>query len=317
MTNEAVDQRWVATKFDGLDALEMQPVEVPPPAPGEVTIKVKAAGVNPIDLKMLGRLGNDPSKLPWPIGFEIAGIVTAIGQDAQPAAGEVEVGDEVVAFRIPGGYSTRVNVPAKDVLPKPPTVSFDEAAGLLLVGTTAAEMLHRVNAQAGDTILLHGASGALGSLVLQLAARIGARVVGTTSERNAENVSRYGAIPVVYGEGLADRVREAAPDGIDIALDAAGTEEALAASLELVADRQRILTVVRRDKAEELGIVYIGGGLPASTEFRDNARGELLDLAGAGEIRVPVSHHFKLAEAKFALDLVVNGSAAGKVVLRP
>lgn len=310
------DVHWVATKFDGLDSLEFRVVEVAPPAAEEVRIRVKAAGVNPIDLKILGRL-NDPSLLPLPVGYEVAGVIDAIGEDAQAATPGLGVGDEVVAFRATGGYATRVNVPAKNVFAKPPTISFDEAAGLLLVGTTALEMLDRVGARSGDTILLHGASGAIGAIVLQLAARTGATVIGTTSAKNAENVSRFGGIPIEYGPGLADRIREAAPEGVTVALDAAGTEEALETSLEFVQDRERILTIVAPNAAEEYGIRYIGGGQPESAEFRDAHRAELLELAGSGELRVPISHTFPLDEAKFALDLVAHGSAAGKVVLNP
>lgn len=328
MTNDAVDeqasqhavghtdQHWVATKFGGLESFELRPVTVPAPAAGEVTIRVKAAGVNPIDLKILSRL-NDPSLLPRPVGTEVSGIIEAIGADAQTATPGLAVGDEVVAFRTPGGYGTRINVPARDVFAKPPTLSFDEAAGLLLVGTTSAEMLATVGAKEGDVILLHGASGAIGAMALQLAARIGATVIGTTSARNAKNVSRYGGIPVEYGPGLLDRVREVAPSPVTVALDAAGTEEAIETSLALVSDLDRVLTIVQRDVAEARGFHYIGGNQPKSTEFRDAHRAEILELAGSGELQVPIAHTFKLEEAKFAIDLVAHGSAAGKVVVHP
>ncbi|MDJ1372788.1 NADP-dependent oxidoreductase [Gulosibacter molinativorax] len=308
--------RWVATKFDGLDSLEFQSFELPEPAADEITIRVAAAGVNPIDLKILGRL-SDPSLLPRPVGYELSGVVEAIGSDARPATPGLKVGDEVVAFRTPGGYATRINVPAKDVFAKPPTLSFDEAAGLLLVATTAAEMLDKVGVKEGDTVLLHGASGAIGAIVLQLAARLGATVIGTTSARNAENVSRFGGIPVEYGEGLADRVRAAAPDGVTVALDAAGTDEAIQTSLELVSDRNRILTIVVQAEAEKHGFHHVGGSNPDSAAFRDAHRAELIELAGSGELQVPISHTIPLEEAKFALDLVAHGSASGKVVLHP
>lgn len=334
MTNDAVNQQgvgqpddkhsedkhWVATKFGGLDSFALQPVTVPEPAADEVTIRVKAAGVNPIDLKILGRL-SDPALLPRPVGTEISGVIEAVGdavgQDAQTGTPGLGVGDKVVAFRTPGGYATRINAPARDVFAKPPTLSFDEAAGMLLVGTTSAEMLATVDAKDGDVILLHGASGAIGAMVLQLAARLGATVIGTTSARNAKNVSRYGGIPVEYGPGLIDRVRAAAPSGVTVALDAAGTEEALETSLALVADRNRILTIVQPQAAAKHGLHYIGGNQPKSTEFRNAHRAELLELAGSGELRVPISHTFPLKEAKFAIDLVAHGSAAGKVVIHP
>lgn len=307
--------RWVATSFGGLDALEFQPVDIPAPADDEVTIKVVAAGVNPIDLKILAML-NDPAQLPHPIGNEISGIVEAIGANAQTGTPGIAVGDEVIAQHSPGGYATRINVPAKDVFAKPSSLPFDEAAGLLLVGTTAAEMLDRVAATVGDTILLHGASGSIGAMVLQLTARLGATVIGTTSARNAENVTRFGGIPIEYGPGLTDRVRAAAPGGITAALDAAGTDEATETSLELVTDRNRIVSIAAAPGiAEQHGFHRLGG--PKSMEFRNAKRAELIALAGSGELHVHVSHRLPLTEAKDGLSLVTKHGAAGKVVLHP
>ncbi|WP_068400754.1 quinone oxidoreductase family protein [Kribbia dieselivorans] len=307
--------RWVATRFDGLDALSFEHVHVADPADDEVTIKVMAAGVNPIDLKILAVL-NDPALLPHPIGNEIAGIVEAIGTGAQAGSPGIEVGDEVIAYHSPGGYATRINVPAKDVFAKPSALPFDEAAGLLLVGTTAMEMLDRVEVKPGDTVLLHGASGSIGAMVLQLAARVGATVIGTTSARNAENVSRFGGIPIEYGPGLSDRVRAAAPEGITVALDAAGTPEATETSLEWVSDRNRILTIAAAPgAAEQHGFHRLGG--PKSVEFRNAKRAELIALAGAGEVQVHISHRLPLEQAKVGLELVTRGGAAGKVVLHP
>ncbi|WP_018295708.1 quinone oxidoreductase family protein [Corynebacterium lubricantis] len=313
--NQGSDSRWVATSFDGLDALEFEAFNLPAPADDEVTIRVESAGVNPIDLKILS-IVNDPKMLPHPIGNEISGIVEAIGKDAQTGTPGIKVGDEVIAYHTPGGYATRINVPAQDVFSKPESLPFDEAAGLLLVGTTALEMVDRVGVKAGDTVLLHGASGAIGAMVLQFAKGVGATVIGTSSAKNAENVRRFGGIPVEYGPGLADRVRAAAPEGITVALDAAGTEEATETSLEFVSDRNRILTVAAAPGvAEEHGFLRLGG--PKSMGFRNAKRAELIELAGAGEIQVPISHRLPLAEAKEGLDLVVNGGSAGKVILNP
>ncbi|MGO1544924.1 MAG: NADP-dependent oxidoreductase [Gulosibacter sp.] len=309
-----MDRRWVATEFGGnIDSLDFQAHEVPPPGSGEVTVEVRAASINRFDTKILSIL-SDPAKLPYPLGVEVSGVVTAIGEDAQPASGALAVGDDVLSFRVRGGYATRVNVRAKDVYLKPKNLSYAEAAGLLLVGTTAAEILHRVNPQAGETLLLHGASGALGESVLQQAARLGLTVIGTTSARNAKNVSDFGGIPVTYGPGLADRVRAAAPEGIDIALDAAGTDEATNVSLEFVPDHHRILTVVRGDLAKTYDFHYIDGSGEGRV-YRDSVSPELIAMAAAGTLTVPIARTYALSEAKVALKHIESGQAGGKIVL--
>ncbi|GGA70984.1 putative oxidoreductase [Pseudoclavibacter endophyticus] len=311
-----MDKRWVATSQEGLDALELQDIELPPPGPGEVAIDVRAAGVNPVDLKAVGRLAAD-APLPFPLGYELSGVVADLGPDAELASGGGAIGDEVLAFRVRGSHATRANVPGRDVFAKPASIPFDEAAGLLLVGTTAAEMLHRVDAATGETVLLHGASGAVGVSFLQQAARLGVRVIGTCSERGADEVRRFGGVPTPYGPGLEARVRELAPEGVAAALDAAGTDEAIEVSLALVSDRARILTIVRADAAEREGLLHIGGAKPASAAFRDSARQGLIALAAARELVVPIARAYPLADGRDAMELVSSGKAGGKVVLRP
>ncbi|MGO2113060.1 MAG: quinone oxidoreductase family protein [Pseudoclavibacter sp.] len=311
-----MDKRWVATFKGGPEALELQDIEVPPPGPGEIQVDVRACGVNPVDLKSIRRLTDD-SPLPFALGYELAGVVAEMGPDAQLASGGGAAGDEVLAFRVFGSHGSRVNVPAEDVYAKPADLPFDEAAGLLLAATTAAEMLYRVDAKAGETVLLHGASGAVGVSVLQQAAHLGVRVIGTSSERRAGDVRRFGGVPTTYGPGLADRVRELAPEGIDAALDAVGTDEAIETSVEFVDDRARILTIARYDVAETMGIRNIGGSQPASKVFRDGVRQRLIDLAGARELVVPIARAFPLAEGREAMELATSGKAGGKLVLIP
>ena len=309
-------QHWVATDFGGLEVFELQEVEVPAPGPGEVTIAVTAAGMNPADAKHVAR-GGDRSTLPLPIGYEVAGRLTAIGLDTEIGSGGGEVGDEVLAFRIRGGYATEVTVPASAVFARPASLAPEEAANLLLAGATAAEMLHVTGVRAGDTILLHGASGAVGVSVLQQARLLGARVVGTAGEAGADVVRRFGGEPVRYGDGLADRVRELAPDGVDAALDAVGTDEAVDVSLELVADRDRIVTIAAQARAEDDGIRAIGGTMPGSVAYRDSVRARLIGLAAEGKLVVPVARTFPLTEAVAALELLQTGHPGGKLALLP
>jgi NADPH2:quinone reductase len=307
--------RWVATDFGGPEVLELVTVELPQPGPGEVTIEVRAVGMNPSDYKGLAR--GDRASLPKPIGSEVAGVLTAVGPDTEIASGGGAVGDEVLAFRVTGGYASAVTVPAADVFAKPAALEFPAAANLLLVGTTAAETLQTVGAAAGETILVHGASGAVGVSVLQQARLLGARTVGTAGERSFDTVRRFGGIPVTYGPGLADRVRAAAPEGVAAAIDTVGTDEAVDVSLELVADRGRIVTIAAFGRADEAGIKAVAGATPDSAAFRDAVRARLIDLAGAGDLVVPVARTFPLAEAPDALRLLMTGHAGGKLALIP
>ncbi|SFI31938.1 MULTISPECIES: quinone oxidoreductase family protein [Microbacterium] len=309
-------RQWMATTWGAPDAWELREVEVPAPRTGEVTIRVHAAGVNPADAKHVA-VPRDGVDLPLPIGYEVSGVLTAVGPDTRIASGAAAEGDEVIAFRVQGGYATELTVPADLVLHKPSTLTHPAAANLLLAGTTAAEMLAVTGVQGGETILLHAASGAVGVAVLQLAAVRGVRVIGTASEAGAERVARYGGVPVRYGPGLADRVRALAPHGIAAALDSVGTAEALDVSMELVADRDRIVTIADAARARRDGIRFIAGALPDSARFRAEARGQLVDLAERGLLEVPVARTYPLADARDALRLLAGGHPGGKLALIP
>ncbi len=311
-------KRWVATDFGGLDVLEFVDVEVPDPGQGEVTITVRAAGMNPADHKRFAKgPNNDPSALPQPIGFEASGVIAALGPDTEIASGGGAVGDEVLAFRIAGGYAEQLTVAAANVFAKPPSVDHPAAANLLLAGATAAEMLHVSGVRAGETVVVHGASGAVGVSVLQQARELGVRCIGTASERNFDMVRRFGGEPVVYGEGLADRLRAAAPDGFAAALDTVGTDEAGDVSLELVADRQRIVTIAAAARAHRDGTLAIGGMTPASAAFRAQARPRLIAMAADGRLVVPVARTFALDAAPEALAVLQSGHPGGKLALLP
>lgn len=308
-------KRWIATEFGNLDVLREVDVQLPPPQRGQVLIEVHASGVNPADYKHIA--SGDAGALPVPIGYEAAGVILGLGPGTVIASGGGAVGDEVLAYRIAGGYGSAVLVSADTVFAKPSPLSFPEAANLLLVGTTAAEMLNVTGVRAGETILLHGASGAVGVSVLQQARGIGAAVVGTASEGNFDTVRRFGGVPVAYGPGLEQRVRELAPGGIAAALDAAGTQEAIDVSLALVADRQRIVTIVALGRARREGFRGIMNALPVSARFRAAARPRLVALAARGKLVVPVARTFPLDQARAALELLQTGHPQGKLALIP
>lgn len=268
--------------------------------------------MNPVDVKQ--RNADGPADFPLRPGHEVAGVVAAVGPGAR-----FQVGDEVLAFRVFGGYATRLVVPETDVFLKPTNLGFDEAAGLLLVGVTAVHALTRVQAKGGDLVLIHGASGSVGQALIQLAVAQGVRVIGTASERNLGLVRELGAAAITYGDGLIDRVRVLAPEGVDAAIDLVGTDEAIDTSLELVEDHSRVTTIVGGPYATERGVQKIGRGVGADpgTEIRAAAREGLVEAAARGDLTTRVVARYPLAQAAEAQKFVAGGHAAGKVILVP
>lgn len=314
MTETAV--HWIADEFGGPEVLHPSEEPIEAPKPGEVTIAVRAAGMNPADYKRVaGAYGSND--LPVRPGSEVAGVVLALGEATELASGGGAVGDEVLAFRIVGGWSSVVTVPAADVFAKPATLDFPEAANLFLAGTTAAEALDVTRVGGDDTVLIHGASGAVGVSAIQQAKVIGARVIGTASERNFDLLRRFGAEPLAYGDGLEERVRRIAPDGIQVAIDTVGTQEATDVSLALVADRLRIVTIAAPQRAKEFGFIAIGGMMPSSVAFRAEVRPLLVRLAAEGKLVVPIARTFPLSEVAEAVRLLMTEHPGGKLALIP
>jgi NADPH:quinone reductase len=306
--------QWVAADFGGPEVLRKRTIELGPPGPGEVTIQVRAAGMNPADYKHFAP-GQDKSLLPLTVGYEVAGVITAIGPGTELASGGGAAGDEVVAWQIIGGYASAVTVMAADVFAKPAALGFPQAANLLLAGTTAAEMLHVTEVASGDVVLLHGAAGAVGTSALQQARLLGATVIGTASEANFDDVRRFGGIPVSYGDGLEQRVRAAAPGGVSVALDTVGSNEAVDVSLAVVGDRRRIVTIAARGRAQADGIVWISGSSQASGRYRASQRARLLQLAGEGRVDVPVGATYPLDDAPAAVAALMGRHPYGKLAL--
>ncbi|MCY7401435.1 MAG: NADP-dependent oxidoreductase [Nocardioides sp.] len=306
----------VATGYGGPEVLQVVDVDDALPREGEVAIEVRAAGVNPADLKSYdGTFGTDPAALPKRLGSEVSGVVTEVG----PGVSGWSVEDEVIAYRVAGGYAERLVAAVDDVFGKPSALSFEQAAGLMLVGVTAAHLLEATGVRPGDTVLLHGASGGVGTMAVQLLVARGARVLGTASPSRHDSVRALGAEPVGYGPGLADRVRALAPDGVDVALDTVGTDEAVDVSIELVADRSRVATIAAFARAPALGIRLLGGGPGADpgTQVRQAARSQLLHLVAVGRLVVELDRAFTLDDVRAAHEHVAAGRARGKVVLVP
>lgn len=308
----------VATAYGGPEVLSVVDVAVAEPGPGEVLLDVRAAGVNPIDWKLYsGAFGTDPARLPMRLGLEVAGVVLAVG----PGVEDIPVGDHVIATGVHGGYAEMVLAPVARLAPKPARVSWAEASGLLLTGSTAWHTLEATGVGAGDVVLVHGASGSVGRFVVQLARIRGAQVVATASEATHADLRALGATPVTYGPGLADRVREAAAalGPVTVAIDTVGTDEALDVSVELVADRSRIATIAGFARASGLGIQLLGNGPGADpgTEIRAAAIPQLVELAADRRLVVAVARTYALDEVAQAHRDSIAGHARGKLVLLP
>ncbi len=310
----------IATAFGGPEVLAVTKQDAGLPGPGQALLEVRAAGVNPADYKMYsGAMNRDPASLPMRLGLEAAGVVTRAGPGAAGPAGPVSEGDEVIAFRASGTYASGVVLPAQSLVPKPPSLSWAQAAGLMLAGATAWHCLAATGVGAGDTVLIHGGAGGVGLMAVQLAAARGATAVATASPARHELLAEFGAIPVAYGPGLAGRVREAAPAGVDAALDLVGTDEAVDVSLELVTDAARIATIAAQRRAAAAGIKALGSGPGADpgTEIRNAARTELAKMAGTGELRVVVAATFPLDKVADAHRAIMTGHTSGKIALIP
>ncbi|MEV6559750.1 NADP-dependent oxidoreductase [Nocardia sp. NPDC051756] len=313
------------TAYGTPDVLAIIETPMPRPAADGVVVQVRAAGVNPIDWKLysgafhtVADKHKDSAGLAETmprLGLECAGVVTAIGADVTDA----RIGDEVIVYPVAGAYADYVTAPATSLIPKPAGLGWPEAGSLILAGATAMHALHATTVGQGDTVLIHGGSGGVGLLAVQLAAAAGATVIATAAERNHDLLRELDALPVNYGPGLLDRVRAAAPDGVTAAIDCAGSDEALDTSLELVTDRRRIASITGTDRRAAAGIKVIGNGpgQDAGAEYRNTIRSELAARAASGELRVLIDSIYPLDEAAQAHKAGIAGHTPGKLVLVP
>lgn len=294
------------SEFGGPEVLRLMEVPTPRAGPGQVRVRVRAAGVQPYDCAV--RAGWTPPGVPAGFpripGNEFAGVVDEAGPDVSVA----RPGDEVIGFGQLNAYAEYIVVPADQVTAKPAGMPWEVAGGFSAGAQTAHIALEELAVGAGDTLLVHGAAGSVGTVATQLAVGRGATVLGTAAEANHDYLRSLGATPIAYGEGLAERVRRAAPDGVDAALDGAGGD-ALTVSLALVADRSRILTLVEHEKAASLGV-------RVTPPARSAARlAELAALHAQGRLRVHVRGTYPLDRAADAHREMATGHGRGKVVI--
>lgn len=292
--------------FGGPEVLHQADIDKPVPGPGEVLVKVRRAGVNPFDGKVRAGYTQSfaPVTLPSVPGFEIAGEVSEVGS-GEP---EFAVGDEVFGWSSGGGYAEYAI--GGTLLRKPEDLDWDIAASLPVAVETAVRVLNELKIASGETLLINGASGAVGAIAAQLAVRRGLTVIGTGGSANQEYIATLGAIPTHYGAGLVERVRALAPKGIDAVFDVAG-KGALPDSIELRGGTTDRIVTIADQAAGELGVAFSAGGAPIPVADLAAAA----ESAARGELTVTVAATYPLSDAAKAQEVVDGGHAGGKIVL--
>ncbi|MDG6102968.1 NADP-dependent oxidoreductase [Dactylosporangium aurantiacum] len=301
------------SEYGPSSVLHVVDVDEPQPGPGQVRVRVRAVGINPFDWKVRsGAFGDTtPTRLPVIPHGDVSGVVDAVGPAAAGAGEGVapKVGEEVFGVAAGGGAAEFAVL--KFWVAKPAGMSFEEAAGLPGVVEAAGRSLTLLGLDKGQTIVVNGAAGGVGIAATQLAVARGATVIGTASERNHEFLRSLGAVPVTYGEGLVDRVRAVAPQGVDLALDTAG-RGAVADLITLTGVPANVVSLVDFD-APKLGARVTDG---SEGRAWDTLR-EAADLYHQGRFTMPVERVFPFADAAAAHDLSQSGHVRGKVILVP
>ncbi|MGR4879625.1 NADP-dependent oxidoreductase [Streptomyces sp. LARHCF249] len=295
--------------YGGTEVLRETRLPVPKFGPGEILVRVKYASVNPVDWKIMGGGLDALMDVVYPVVpcWDVSGTVERVGIDAP----EFAEGDQVMAYArkdyVHGGTCAEfVTVPVRALARKPASLGWAEAAALPLAGLTAYQVLNRLGTGKGDTVLIHGAAGGVGSFGVQIARALGARVIGTASPRNHDRVRELGAEPVEYGDGLAERVLDLVPDGATVIADFVGG--VLDVTRRVLHDDGRHASIadptVTGSGGEWMWVRPVGSDLA-----------ELSRLAEAGQLTVPVARTFPLAELAAAFELSQGGHTAGKIVI--
>ena len=295
----------VLTKYGPPEVLVWSDVPMPRPGPGQVRIRVKAAGVSPTDPKI--RRGDLKAVFTLPagdvLGFEAAGVVDALG----PSVSGVQEGDEVAALLLGlGGYAEYTLASSWTL--KPPNVSWSDAAALPASAEAAVGILKQLGVSRGDTLLVLGAGGSVGIIATQLAVSRGVTVIGAASPRDHDLVRDLGGVPVIYGAGLADRVREISPS-VDAVLDAAGKGE-LQDAISLAGSPAKVMTLAD-ENAAALGVAFSVGTPDRAPEAVD----QTMPLVASGALRLRRQRHLPMPDAAEAHRLLENGEAHEKLVL--
>jgi NADPH:quinone reductase-like Zn-dependent oxidoreductase len=303
-----------AVQFDEygeIDVLEVREVARPVPGPGEVLVRVRAAGINPGENSIRTGVMHDrwPATFPSGQGSDLAGLVEEVGPDVPTWS----VADEVIGWvDTRASHAELVVVPAEHLVRRDPAVPWEVGGALFVAGTTAYAAVRAVGAGPGDTVVVAGAAGGVGSLAVQLARHAGATVIGLASEAHHAWLADHGVTPVTYGDGVGDRIRVAAPSGVDAFIDTYGDGYVdLALTLGVSADR--IDTIIDFAAVARTGVKAAGNAEAATAEVL----GELAKLVATGDLEVPVAATYPLSNVRAAYRELMRRHTRGKIVLLP
>ncbi|MEU0534260.1 NADP-dependent oxidoreductase [Amycolatopsis tolypomycina] len=303
-----------AIRFDeygDVEVLRVEDVPRPVPGPGQVLVEVRAAGINPGEASIRKGLLHSrfPATFPSGQGSDFAGVVASLGEGVS----DVAVGDEVLGFvDTRSSHAEFVVAEAANLTPRPDGVPWEVAGSLFVAGTTAYAAVGAVCPREGETVVVSGAAGGVGALAVQLARLAGATVIGLAGEANHEWLRELGVIPVAYGEGVLDRIREAAPSGVHAFVDTFGSGY-VELALHLGIHPGRINTIIDFAAAEKYNVKTDGNAAAASADVLREL-GLLLDK---GLLTLPIARVYPLAEVRDAYRELERRHTRGKIVLRP
>jgi|SRR5262245_2924170 len=298
-------------KYGGIDVLKVVDVDRPVPQAGQVLVQVKAAGINPGEAAIREGVFAElwPATFPSGQGSDFAGVVAELGSGVDGFA----VGDEVIGFTDNrASHAEFVVAEATNLTAKPAGVSWEQAGSLFVAGTTAYAAVRSVSLKEGDTVVVSGAAGGVGSLAVQLAVKAGAKVIGLAGKANHEWLAAHGVIPVAYGDGVADRITEAAGGPVDAFIDTFGGGY-VELALELGVKADRIDTIIDFAAAAQYGVKTEGNAAAASADVL----AELAGLIDAGELELVVAEVYPLDHVRDAYRELEQRHTRGKIVLRP
>ena len=299
-------------EFGGIDVLRVDEVERPVPGVGQVLVQVKAAGINPSEAAIRTGAVSDmfPSRFPSGQGSDLAGVIEEVGA----GVGGFSPGDEVIGFsQKRASQAELVLVEAGNLTRKPKNLSWEVAGGLYVAGVTAWGAVHSVRLEKGEIVVISGAAGGVGSLAVQLAGRAGATVIGLASESNHEWLQSHGVIPVAYGDGVTDRIKATAPNGVDAFIDTHGNGY-VELALALGVAPERIDTIADFAAAAKHGVKTVGG---AEAGPGAEVLTELAALIADGYLEVRIANVYPLTQVREAYTELERRHTRGKIVLRP
>ncbi len=303
-----------AVRFDnygGIEVLQVVEVDRPTPGPGKVLVRVKAAGINPGEASIRKGLFADrwPSTFPSGQGSDLAGIVEELG----PGVANVAMGDEIIGFSNDrSSQADFVVIESGNLVPRPRNVAWEQAGALFVAGTTAYAAVRSVALSAGDTVVVSGAAGGVGSIAVQLARNAGAKVIGLAGDPNHRWLAGHGVIPVSYGDGVEDRIRAASAGKVDAFVDTFGGGY-VELALKLGVALNRIDTIIDFAAAAKYGVKTEGNHEAATADVL----AQLAGLLASGRLEIPIAKIYPLTQVRDAYRDLEQRHTRGKIVLEP